>query len=645
MAICNESVLLIEDDEGVALLEQRALERRGLGVSSVTNVSDALIALQSRHFDIVVADYQLECGTSLELLTAMSPLGLDTPVILVTGFSDEATIIEAMRCGARDFVPKTQEYLQYLPEAVERVLQAVRTERELARSKARFQVFMDNSPAAAFIKDEAGRWVYANRTAERNLAREDWLGKSDFELWPRDSAEKMRALDQQVLRAGHAMETRGPITLKSGETRYFHTYKFPMVDADGRRFLGGVAVDITEQQAAEEALRERDAQLRQSQKMEAVGTLAGGVAHEFNNLLQAVLGYTRFAIAEVGREHPALADLEIVVSAAERAAQLTQQLLSFSRHEPGELIPLDLNVAIQELTSMLRPLIGAQIEIELALDRELGLILADHIQVQQMLMNLCINARDAMPDGGRITISTRRLTKEESSVVSSLSSAATHIAIQVSDTGCGIPAEIRQKIFDPFFTTKPVGKGTGLGLAMVYGVVQHHGGTIRVDSQPGLGTSFTVLLPEGCAEAVAEEAQSPNIAASGAGTILLAEDEALLLEMTKRMLESAGYAVLTARDGGEAVRLFSENRERVDLVILDAVMPQKTGWDAVCEIRQLDASVPAVFTTGHDAYEARVLPDGKSPKIIYKPFELEELLEVVHELIAEQWAPCRQKMH
>ncbi|HUP81731.1 MAG TPA: response regulator [Pirellula sp.] len=635
----NESILIVEDDVGVAILEQRALSRHGFSVTCVTNIEDALAALNANAFDLIVSDYQLEFGTGLELLSKVHSLGLEIPVILVTGFSDESTIIAAMRGGAHDFVPKTSEYLQYLPEAVERVLMAVRTERELTKSKARFQLFMDHSPAAAFIKDEAGRLIYANRLTQETVGREDWLGKSDFELWPEDVALQLRANDVEVLTKNKSFEAFETVELPNGETRHFRTFKFPMLDTNGDRLLGGMAVDVTQQRKTEEALQQRDEQLRQSQKMEAIGTLAGGVAHEFNNLLQVVLGYTRFAMASIEDSNAAQIDLGIVVTTAERAAQLTQQLLSFSRREPGERMPLNVNVAIYELTAMLRPLIGAQISIELALDQELAMVLADHGEVQQMLMNLCINARDSMPDGGKITISTHEVTIDSDNSHLAVPRLGSYLAIRVSDTGCGMSAEVKQKIFEPFFTTKPVGKGTGLGLAMVFSMVQSHGGAIQVDSEIGTGTVFTLYLPLDAAAANTTIHRDSDISSQDSGTILLTDDEPMVLDMTKRMLESIGYRVISAVDGLDAVRLFREYVQEIDLVILDLVTPNLNGWEAVQEIRKLHPSAPAILTTGCDRYLSHTFPDGIAPRIVRKPFVLEDLLEAIQEVI-ERKCPC-----
>jgi PAS domain S-box-containing protein len=638
----SKSVLVVEDDEGVALLERRALERRGFEVTLAVNLGGALAAVQAGNFALIVSDYRLESGTGLELLDRLAALGREIPVILVTGFSDEKTVIDALRAGARDFVPKSSEYLQYLPDAVERVLKAVRTERELAESESRFQLFMENSPAAAFIKDNQGRYVYANRVTREIIGASSWHGKMDHQIWPKDGADTIREHDNLILESGQSAEVFESLVVPSGELRHYRSFKFPMRDSSGRQFVGGMAVDVTQQRMVEDELRQRDEQLRQSQKMEAIGTLAGGIAHEFNNLLQAVLGYTRFAMSSIDSSHDAQSDLRVVVTAAERAASLTQQLLTFSRREQGEFSPLDVNLAIHELIGMLRPLIGESIRIEITLDNSVGPILADSAQIQQLLMNLCLNARDAMSDGGTITISTQALAGDATHPVPralnpmhTLPKRGNYLVLTVADTGCGMTDATRQKLFEPFFTTKPVGKGTGLGLAMVYGAVQQHGGEICVDSELGKGAMFTVYLPMLEAD-VAETHQEPPVEMQmGSQTILIAEDEPLVLNLAKRTLEGAGYRVIVATNGEEAVRAFCEHQGQVSLVVLDAAMPQRTGWEALRDIRAADPCVPAIIATGYDRQSDHKDVEGPPPLHLPKPFDLSQLLVLVQSTLLE----------
>ncbi len=339
--------------------------------------------------------------------------------------------------------------------------------------------------------------------------------------------------------------------------------------------------EIVERKQIEAELAQRDEQLRQAQKLEAVGSLAGGIAHEFNNLLQAIRGYTRYAMEGLQPDDQRHQDLEQVVKASDRAAALTRELLGFSRRQVLERGNVDSGELIADLAKMLRPLIGEQIDIQVSLATDVGPLHADRGLLQQMLLNLCINARDAMPDGGQLTLKTQRvdLSNKYCELHPPMKPGG-YVMFSVTDTGCGISPETKQRIFEPFFTTKGVGKGTGLGLAMVYGCVQQHEGTINVYSEPKLGTTFKIYLPLATEVASVADDVVAALAAGGNETILVAEDEPMVRDLAVRILTRAGYTVLLAADGAEAVEQFEANAEAISLVLLDAVMPKLTGHQA-----------------------------------------------------------------
>jgi PAS domain S-box-containing protein len=633
----KETVLIVEDDEDAALLERRALERRGFEVVTVGTMAGALAAVQARPFDLIIADYRLENETGLELFAQIRALGYDMPVIMVTGFSNESTVIEAIRQGVRDFVPKSDEYLCYLPDAVDRVLKVIRTERELAKSEARFQLFMDNSPAIAFLKDENGQMLYANPRFEQECGQSSLVGRIEAELWQEATADHLRANDVATLQAGGPLQFEETVVRSDGAVRHWTTYRFPIREPDGSLLLGGMAVNVSEQRMAEEALRKKDEQFRQAQKMEAVGTLAGGVAHEFNNLLQAIQGYTRYAMEGLAEEDERFQDLQQVLNASHRAATLTKQLLGFGRRQVLELTDIDPNSLVQDLVKMLRPLIGEHISIDLRLGANVAFVNADASHMQQLLMNLCVNARDAMPEGGQLLIKTENLQLSEAYCdVHPDVKPGRYLLLTVADTGAGIPPDVKEHIFEPFFTTKEVGKGTGLGLAMVYGVVQQHGGAIQVYSEPGIGTTFKIYLPT--VDSAAETSVIPICRNSRGGTetILIAEDDPMVRDLAVRVLGKAGYQTITAADGEEAVRLFEANRDIISLALLDVVMPRLSGRDAFHRIKAIKPSVQAVFCTGYDPEMAQVgFVMDDCFRLIQKPFDPEVLLETIRELLDE----------
>lgn len=333
---------------------------------------------------------------------------------------------------------------------------------------------------------------------------------------------------------------------------------------DGEEFyLAGIVRDVTGRKRAEESLRKREEQLAHSQRLEALGTLAGGVAHEFNNLLQSIQGYTQYACEGLPDDDLRRQDLNVVLKTAERAGSLTRQLLGFSRRQRLQHESLDPNQLVREVAHLLRPLIGEHISLELDLAEGVGRIHADAANVQQLLMNLAINARDAMPPGGRLLIRTEAVTLDErgASRFTNLR-AGQFLRLVISDTGCGMSSEVLEHAFEPFFTTKEVGCGTGLGLASVYGVVTQHRGAIRVTSRVGEGTTLEILFPL-VESTPGETAKAPALQdIGGRETILLAEDEPLVRELVVRNLETAGYQVLAAEDGQQAFEPFAAHQHK-----------------------------------------------------------------------------------
>ncbi len=362
------------------------------------------------------------------------------------------------------------------------------------------------------------------------------------------------------------------------------------------------ARDITQRRRAEEALKAKEAQFHRAQKLEALGELAGGVAHEFNNLLQAIQGYTKFAVKGLLQDDQRFQDLQQVLKAADRAAVLTRQLLGFSRREVIQAANLDPTEIIRDLQSLLRPLIGEHIELTTKVSAGTGLVYGDTTLLQQMLMNLCVNARDAMPDGGQLVIACTQVTLNEAYRDAHFAiTPGQYVLFSVSDTGCGMTPHVQSQIFVPFFTTKGIGRGTGLGLAMVYGVVRQHKGSIHVYSELGLGTTFKVYLPlsESSDEELVDD-EDDCVVLGGQETILLAEDEPLVRGVSVRVLAEAGYRVLVAADGEEAVRVFSEYADDIALAVLDVVMPKMNGRLVFQAIKSLKPEVNAIFCSGYD---------------------------------------------
>lgn len=388
--------------------------------------------------------------------------------------------------------------------------------------------------------------------------------------------------------------------------------------------------DITHELRLEE-------QLRQSQKMEAVGQLAGGVAHDFNNILQAILGYTDMAMASLLEDSPAYTDLGQVMKAANRAASLVRQLLIFSRRETTRPYHLDLNEVISNLVKMLQRIIGEHIDLEVYGQNGLKWIYADPGQIEQILMNLCLNARDAMPNGGKITIETENVHfGHDYDKSHAWPKEGDFVLLSVSDTGAGIPTEIQDRIFEPFFTTKEVGQGTGLGLATVYAITKQHDGLISVHSEPEQGTTFRICFPAvQWGEKPDRQERTEMAVVGGNGTILLAEDDESVRRLAAKVLEKAGYRVLIAHDGEEALRLFEQQMEAIDLVLLDAVMPKKSGRAVYDAIKTRQPQMPILFSTGYSRSVLKTghLPEEEGLQLIRKPYSPSELLHKMKEML------------
>jgi signal transduction histidine kinase/ActR/RegA family two-component response regulator len=405
-----------------------------------------------------------------------------------------------------------------------------------------------------------------------------------------------------------------------------------------RDLIDGIARTLSEAVEHHQANAKREkveAQLRQALKMEAVGQLAGGVAHDFNNLLYVIQGFTEMAQRNMAVGDPAHTSLEEVRKASERAATLVSQLLAFSRRQVLDMKDVDLNDVIANLMKMIRRVIGEHIALDVLVGHELGTVRADPGQMEQILMNLCVNARDAMPTGGTITIETENVRIDDEYCAShSWATPGRYMLLSLTDTGCGMDEDTVGQIFEPFFTTKGVGEGTGLGLATVYGLVKQHKGLLHVYSEVGKGTTFKIYLPlvERSAESVGDKIEGP--VPGGTETILLAEDDPSVRKLSQTILEHAGYTVLTAEDGEEALQVFEEHPDTVNLALLDVMMPKLGGRAVFDRIQEKRPAVRVLFSSGYSMnaiHTSFVLDAGL--ELIKKPYQRADLLRKVREVL------------
>ncbi|MEM6654618.1 MAG: ATP-binding protein [Planctomycetota bacterium] len=422
----------------------------------------------------------------------------------------------------------------------------------------------------------------------------------------------------------------------SAGARWFRLSASPCFDDAGRAaFLSGVWRDVTDERTTAAELDAKEQEFKQKQRMDALDCLAGGIAHEFNNVLQAVRGYVSFAQDELADGSQARADLDQALMATDRAAALTRSLLDFARAKEEVIERYDIREIIFGLRDLLRPVIGEDIDLKTHTGNRPLFCEADSQGLRQSLLNLCINARDAMPDGGELLVAARPVEVDDVTRRATPGLAAGHYAkIQVTDSGSGIPPEVVERVFDPFFSTKEVGRGTGLGLATVYGFVNRSGGGIAVHSESGRGSTFSLYLPIEEVHGMSNSESSPDLCAGEGQVVLLVEDDPQVREVGERSLRLAGYEVLTADDGEAGLELFIENAGRVDLVILDSVLPRLSGRRVFEDIRRLQSEVPVIFVTGFDPVSSIGASSGPmADAVIAKPYDRSELLSEVKSLV------------
>jgi two-component system NtrC family sensor kinase len=376
-------------------------------------------------------------------------------------------------------------------------------------------------------------------------------------------------------------------------------------------------------------------QLQQAQRMESVGLLAGGIAHDFNNILTGIITFAALGKRRAEPGSPLHGELEEIEQQGRRASGLVRQLLAFSRTQQLAKQPVDLGDVVRNFEKFLRRVLGEQIDLEVVAERELGPVLADPGQLEQVLMNLCLNARDAMPRGGRLVIETRNVELDPAFCQRRLgASPGPYVELRVSDTGVGMTPEMCKRIFEPFFTTKAPGKGTGLGLSVVYGIIRQHGGIIDLESAPGRGTRVSIYLARAAAPAAERDARATEVPRGGQETILIADDHAGARKAAVRILEAYGYHVLAAPSGEEAVQLFDQHRERVALVILEAVMPRMSGAELYASLRERKPDLRCLLVSGHTtSVIGRNIPQASASRVLHKPFNPEDLGRRVREAL------------
>ena len=601
------SVLVVDDDAHMLKTIKDILRLRGYTAVIAATGHEALEVTREMRDAPAVAlvDLQLPDMDGIELIGRLREIAALTEVVILTGNASIDSAVRALRENSNDYLlkPVQPELLVGTIERASERWQRRRAEVAMRESEERLRLIFDHVSDALFIADDSGRIIDANPAA--------------------------CALSSQSLENIQALTMAEVLPESSPQVQSDHR----VLDVRSTAFAPGVLVytvrDLTRQRKLED-------QLVQAQKMEAVGQLAGGVAHDFNNLLTVIMSYSSMLLADMGADDAARGDIQEISDAAGRAAALTRQLLAFSRKQVLQMRAVNINAVVTDVEKMLRRLIGEDILLTTHLDPDLALINADPGQLQQVLINLAVNARDAMPGGGDLTITTDNAELSDEHGERHLGAApGNYVMLAVTDSGTGMTKEVQQRLFEPFFTTKGPGKGTGLGLATVYGIVKQSGGDVYVYSELGHGTTFKVYFPRLTkAEPATTTAEHRAVTPSGSETVLLAEDDEAIRTLGARVLGGLGYNVLVARTGGEALRIVAEHKGIIDLIATDVVMPEMNGSQLVERVLEARPGIRVLFMSGYtdDEVMRRGVIDGQTA-FLQKPFTPDLLAHKVREVL------------
>jgi PAS domain S-box-containing protein len=646
-------LLLVEDTDDDAALIVRAVRQAGFDIvwHRVQTAEEFRNALDDPP-DFIISDHALPSFSSLAALQLLQARGIDVPFLVVSGTIDEETAVTILRAGAHDFV--TKQNLARLGPAIQRELQEAhnRAERRKAQQDLRIQrdflrLVIDADPGLIFTKRPDGVFTLANQAVADlyGVTVDELVGRTHQMVDRSGNSGGFLTAEREVLASGQArVADAEPVTdARTGGPRWFETRVLPLVAPDGTPQVLGIGTEITQRRVAEEALRVTEEQFRQAQKMEAVGQLAGGIAHDFNNLLTAILGYSYLLKDRVQSDPEMLADLEEIQRAGERAESLTRQLLAFGRKQMLDPQILDLHEVVRGLEKLVRRATGEMIQLEISTASPLERVRADRSQIEQVLLNLAINARDAMPGGGTLGIHTSSDAPPPGALnpaAAAAPAAGGWVSLTVTDTGSGMPPDVSRRIFEPFFTTKGPGKGTGLGLAMVYGVVAQSGGTITVDSEVGRGTRFSIYLPAAAGQE-APRAAAPQVAVElrGTETILLVEDEVAIRELVRKVLGSYGYNVLEAADPDDAIGIARRHAGPVHLLLSDIAMPRMSGPDLAQRLVPMRPEMRVLYMSGFGGRLSLGLGTvSPAVSVLLKPFTPGRLAARVRECLSREMA-------
>lgn len=625
-------VLLIEDNPGDArLLQEHLIEVKSVQFEllQADRLSQGLELLQTNTFDVILLDLSLPDTQGLETFDQLYDRVRNTPIVVITGLNDETIAINAVQSGAQDYLVKDQVTGDVLARAIRYAIERTRAEQKIREQAALLDIATD----AILVRDLNSRILFWSKGAEHlyGWSAEAVLGKTDALLYAESAEpqEVQKILFEQGEWSGQlhqATKAGKPIIVESRWT-------LMRDDNNNPKSILIVGTDITEKKRLE-------AQFFRAQRMESIGTLASGLAHDLNNILTPILATSQL----LQMKFPNLDErnqqlLKIMEVNAKRGAALIKQVLLFARGMEGEQVALRLEPLILETQQLLAETFPKSIRTNVSLAPALWTMIGNATQLHQILVNLCVNARDAMPDGGTLTISAENVSIDQSFAQTSFAAkVGSFIKLTISDTGLGIPPELIDRIFEPFFTTKEFGKGTGLGLATVLGIVEGHGGFVNVESKVGKGTEFHLFLPAVAALELAP-AEDSEILAGNQELILVVDDESAICESSRVVLEAYNYRVLTASSGLEAIDLYVKLKEEVSLVLMDMMMPDMDGSITMSIIQRVNPKVKIIAVSGLTSSAPAITgPNPSIQKFLPKPYTATELVKAVSQVCREDYS-------
>jgi two-component system cell cycle sensor histidine kinase/response regulator CckA len=640
----SPTILIVDDEPRICESLTALLNTRGYEITTANDAQAALALIDEKPFDLAILDVHLPDMMGPDLMDAVKKKHPDTSVIVISGDADLDSALAALRNDAYDYIRKPFEFAELL-NTVENALneQALKREkdkinRKLMRSEERYRYLVENSPDIIYTLDANGNFTFLSEALEHLLGFtvEDLIGKHYSTIvWEADRSKAQCFFDERRSRdrAASAIELR--LKAVDGEQqndsarRYLNVelksmgiYDAPTPDGE-RRHIGthGVIRDISERQRLQR-------QLQNSERMESLGTLAGGIAHDFNNLLMGIQGRSSLIAMDIENSHSVMEHLCSIDDYIHSATHLTKQLLGLAHGGKYEVKPTDINALILRSADMFKRT-RKEIVIETQFHDTNIVVEADRRQIEQVMLNLYINAWQAMPNGGRLRIETKATMINDEAGRPYGIKPGRYVHIAVTDTGNGMDPQTLKRIFDPFFTTKEKGRGTGLGLASAYGIIKNHHGFIKATSKPGHGTTFSIYLPVSD-HAVVNDDSSEETICRGHETVLLVDDEPMIIEIGEALLTKLGYRVVTAGNGEEAVKLFQRNDAAIDLVILDMIMPGMDGSQVFKHIREICPTVPVLLSSGYAlSGKAEQIMKSGCNGFIQKPFKVSELSQKI----------------